>query len=198
MNSVEEPSVYVILGAAGSGRREVLWDLIDGGLGAEARPAVMLAAAEPVAGNRRETSDGLTSGLDPGGDDRGGVARGRDAHLLRDRRAAQSGGSNGGVQGLDRAAAGGGGAGVYGDQLPARGKTPRRCALGMRRVCTFPMWPCSIAGEGVANKWLSDFRGFFSDQHVPCSLRVREGGPGGDPAPEVVEPQARRMTRCTF
>jgi hypothetical protein len=49
MNSVEKPLIYVILGAAGSGRREVLWDLIDGGLGAEARPAVMLAAAEPAA-----------------------------------------------------------------------------------------------------------------------------------------------------
>jgi hypothetical protein len=49
MNSVEKPLVYVILGAAGSGRREVLCDLIEGGLGEDARPAVMLAAAEPAA-----------------------------------------------------------------------------------------------------------------------------------------------------
>ena len=49
MNSVEKPLVYVILGAADSGRREVLCDLIEGGLGEDARPAVILASAEPAA-----------------------------------------------------------------------------------------------------------------------------------------------------
>ena len=39
MNSVEKPLVYVILGAADSGRREVLCDLIEGGLGEDAQPA---------------------------------------------------------------------------------------------------------------------------------------------------------------
>jgi hypothetical protein len=38
--------VYLVLGAAGSGRREVLADLIEDGLGEETRPAVLLSAAE--------------------------------------------------------------------------------------------------------------------------------------------------------
>ena len=49
MNSTEKPLVYVILGAAGSGRREVLLDLIAGGFGDDDRPVVLLAAEEPAA-----------------------------------------------------------------------------------------------------------------------------------------------------
>jgi hypothetical protein len=42
----DKPLIYLILGAAGSGRREVLADLIEDGLAAEDRPAVLLAAGE--------------------------------------------------------------------------------------------------------------------------------------------------------
>ena len=42
----DQPLVYLILGAAGSGRREVLADLIDGGLTEADRAAVLLSAAE--------------------------------------------------------------------------------------------------------------------------------------------------------
>ena len=42
----EKPLVYLILGAAGSGRRQVLTDLLGDGLVATDRPAVMLAASE--------------------------------------------------------------------------------------------------------------------------------------------------------
>ncbi|HEY1107982.1 MAG TPA: hypothetical protein VGE76_05095, partial [Opitutaceae bacterium] len=46
MSSTEKPLVYFILGATGSGRREVLVDLIEGGLDDADRAAVMLPAAE--------------------------------------------------------------------------------------------------------------------------------------------------------
>ena len=46
MNGTEKPLVYLILGAAGSGRREVLVDLIADGLDPNDRPAVMLSAGE--------------------------------------------------------------------------------------------------------------------------------------------------------
>src|SRR5262245_53141536 len=42
----EKPLVYLVLGAAGSGRRGVVADLIDGGLGAGEKVAVLLAEAE--------------------------------------------------------------------------------------------------------------------------------------------------------
>src|SRR4051812_20025442 len=46
MSRLEKPLVYIFLGAAGSGRREVLADLIEGGLLETDRPAVLLSAAE--------------------------------------------------------------------------------------------------------------------------------------------------------
>ena len=44
--AAEKPLVYLILGAAGSGRRVVLTDLLEDGLTAADRPAVMLAETE--------------------------------------------------------------------------------------------------------------------------------------------------------
>jgi len=49
---VEKPLVYLVLGSAGSGRREVLVDLIQDGLGEADRAAVLLCdteAADPAA-----------------------------------------------------------------------------------------------------------------------------------------------------
>ena len=44
--SPEGPLIYLVLGASGSGRREVLADLIDGGLGADDRAAVLVSEGE--------------------------------------------------------------------------------------------------------------------------------------------------------
>ena len=55
-----KPLLYIILGAAGSGRREVMADLIAGGLGAGDRPAVLISSREteapepPAAGTAAE------------------------------------------------------------------------------------------------------------------------------------------------
>src|SRR5262245_31776143 len=46
MNGERKTLVYLILGAAGSGRRTVLADLIEGGLDSADRAAVMLSAGE--------------------------------------------------------------------------------------------------------------------------------------------------------
>src|SRR4051812_21712076 len=48
MSSPEKPLVYLLLGATGSGRRELLVDLIEAGLTETDRPAVMLPAGEPL------------------------------------------------------------------------------------------------------------------------------------------------------
>ena len=47
MSEPEKPLVYLVLGAAGSGRREVLADLIADGLGEGDKPAVLLPESEP-------------------------------------------------------------------------------------------------------------------------------------------------------
>ena len=44
----DRPQVYLILGAAGSGRREVVADLIEGGLDGAAGVRSLLAADEPA------------------------------------------------------------------------------------------------------------------------------------------------------
>src|SRR5664280_3295929 len=46
--SSEKPLIYLILGAAGSGRRAVVADLVAGGLGEGDRALVLLSAAEPA------------------------------------------------------------------------------------------------------------------------------------------------------
>src|SRR6185295_12681940 len=46
MSRIETPLVYALLGAAGSGRRELLADLILDGLGAGDKPVVLLAGSE--------------------------------------------------------------------------------------------------------------------------------------------------------
>ena len=48
MSASEKSLVYLILGAAGSGRREILADLIECGLAEGDRAAVLLAESEPA------------------------------------------------------------------------------------------------------------------------------------------------------
>src|SRR4051812_28659519 len=71
----EKPLVYLILGAPGSGRREVLIDLIIDGLADTDRAAVLLPAAEPASpedakpptASRWEWRDGVIVGTPPAG-----------------------------------------------------------------------------------------------------------------------------------
>jgi hypothetical protein len=47
--------------------------------------------------------------------------------------------------------------------------------------------------EGVANKWLSDFRAHFDGQFYPCLFELVKGGRVKNPA-LVLDPLARRMS----
>jgi len=49
--------------------------------------------------------------------------------------------------------------------------------------------------EGVANKWLSDFQGRFTDQFMPCLFEFVKNGRVKNPA-LVLDPLARRMTHA--
>jgi hypothetical protein len=73
MSSTKKPLVYIILGASGSGRREVLVDLIESGLEETDRGAVMLSTAEAESSDdtklprvsRWEWRDGMIIGTLP-------------------------------------------------------------------------------------------------------------------------------------
>jgi hypothetical protein len=192
MNSTEKPLVYVILGAAGSGRREVLLDLIAGGFGDDDRPVVLLAAAEPAAeidaklpGVARwvwTQASSIEADLPEGATHIFFVTDGRRSPV---------------------------------DQIEAFKAWVEMKPVELGRVLT--VINCQLAAqhpslrawyeacvhfsdvallnrrEGVENKWLSDFRGFFDDQFVPCLFEFVKGGRVKNPA-LILEPQARRMT----
>jgi hypothetical protein len=48
--------------------------------------------------------------------------------------------------------------------------------------------------EGVANKWMSDFRRRYEDKHFPCLIELVKQGRVKNPA-LVLEPEARRMSQ---
>lgn len=192
MNSTEKPLVYVILGAAGSGRREVLLDLIAGGFGDDDRPAVLLAAEEPAAeidaklpGVARwmwTQASSIEADLPEGATHIFFVTDGRRSPV---------------------------------DQIEAFKAWVEMKPVELGRVLT--VINCQLAAqhpslrawyeacvhfsdvallnrrEGVENKWLSDFRGFFDDQYVPCLFEFVKGGRVKNPA-LILDPQARRMT----
>ena len=192
MNSTEKPLVYVILGAAGSGRREVLLDLIAGGFGDDDRPVVLLAAAEPAAeidaklpGVARwvwTQASSIEADLPEGATHIFFVTDGRRSPV---------------------------------DQIEAFKAWVEMKPVELGRVLT--VINCQLAAqhpslrawyeacvhfsdvallnrrEGVENKWLSDFRGFFDDQFVPCLFEFVKGGRVKNPA-LILDPQARRMT----
>jgi hypothetical protein len=192
MNSSEKPLVYVILGAAGSGRREVLLDLIVGGFGDDDRPVVLLAAEEPAAeidaklpGVARwvwTQAGSIEADLPEGATHIFFVTDGRRSPV---------------------------------DQMEAFKAWVEIKPVELGRVLT--VINCQLAAkhpplrawyeacvhfsdvallnrrEGVENKWLSDFRGFFDDQFVPCLFEFVKGGRVKNPA-LILDPQARRMT----
>jgi hypothetical protein len=193
MSEVSPPLVYVILGATGSGRRDVLADLIQGGLDEDERATVLLAADEPA---------------DP-----------RDAALGRVVRWTWE---NGIIAAPDDALAGathvffvtsGRGSPVdhveaFKPWLAARGGelgriiTVVNCQLAEKHKELVAWYEACIhfsdvvllaRREGVANKWLSEFQNRFKDQFYPCLFEFVKDGRVKNP-PLVLEPQARRMS----
>ncbi|HZP60369.1 MAG TPA: hypothetical protein VFB27_08585 [Opitutaceae bacterium] len=191
MSSSDKPMVYLLLGAAGSGRREVLADLIDGGLGADARPAVLLAADEPAGapdkkfpGLARWTrEDGIIAAPLP-----------YDAtHVFF-----VSDGRRDPIDQIESFAtwlrAGGG-------QL-ARILCVVDCRLAEKNAALLPWYDACIHfadvvllnhREGVANKWISEFERRYTGQFYPCLIEPVKAGRVKNPA-LILEPQALRMS----
>ena len=187
----EKPLIYLILGAAGSGRREVMADLIEGGLAGE-RVAVLLPAGEPATEADAKLpavtrwtwtlAKTIEAAL---------PAEATRVFFVTDGRADP----------VDQVEA-------FKNWLELQPVELGRvlCVINCHLVEKNPalrLWYEACVHfsdvallnrrEGVANKWLSDFRAFFDDQYVPCVFEFVKAGRVKNPA-LILEPQARRMT----
>lgn len=196
MKSENKPLVYLILGAAGSGRREVLSDLIEGGLDESDHPAVMLPAGEGTAVpdaaadaaklpllSTWSWEDGAIAGVLP-----------PDAtHIFF-----VTDGTRNPVDQIE----------VFKPWLEAQGGEIGRviCVINSQLAERNPpllAWfeACVHFAdvvllnkrEGIENKWMSDFLSHFKKQYYPCVFEVVKDGRVKNP-PLVLEPQARRMS----
>lgn len=186
------PSVYLILGATGSGRRQVVADLIAAGLDASAQPAVMLADSEPA--DPLDASLPRLTRWTPRPDGILDAALPPDAthvFFLTD----------GARNPVDQVEA-------FKPWLEARQAELARviCVvhtrLAARHAALLAWYDACVhfsdvvllsRREGVENKWLSGFLAHFRDQYLPCLIELVKEGQVKNPA-LVLEPQARRMS----
>lgn len=187
----EKPLVYLILGAAASGRREILVDLIAAGLGENATAAVMLSDREETsefdakfpALTRWKWQEEAIAGELPAGASH--------VFFVSDGRANP-------VEQIE----------VFKIWVEAQGAEVARvlCVVNCQLVEKNPpllAWYEACVHfsdvvlltrrEGVANKWLSGFLGHFEKQFYPCLFELVKGGRVKNPA-LVLDPLARRMS----
>lgn len=195
MAAAENTLVYLVLGAAGSGRRALMADLIDGGLDATDRPHVILPAAEAPADADRllpavsrwhwpePPTGAISADLPPSASP---------VFFLTD-------GRRNPVDQIE----------AFQSWLAAQGGQLARilCVVDCRLAASHPAllaWYDACIHfsdvallhhrEGVANKWLSGFLGHFEKQHLPCIFELVKAGRVKNPA-LILEPQARRMSQ---
>lgn len=191
MPSSEKPLVYLILGAAASGRREILVDLIEAGLTPADTASVMLSQAEAPSEfdaklpklTRWAWTDELIAGELP-----------RDAsHVFF-----VTDGRQNPVEQTE----------VFKAWLEAQGGELARvlsvvnCQLAEKHPPLLAWYEACVhfsdvilltRREGVANKWLSTFLGHFEKQFYPCLFELVKGGKVKNPV-LVLDPLARRMS----
>ncbi len=189
--SPDRPWLYIILGSAGSGRREVLTDLIQAGLSAEDKAAVILAESEPAspmddglpAISRWSLVDGVAKVELPAG-----VSH---VFLVLD-------GADNPVEQIEplsvwlRTAACELARVIYVADCARFEKHPE--LLAWSDACThFSDVVLLNRREGVANKWMSEFRRRYTDLRYPCLFEMVKAGRVKNPA-LLLEPEARRTS----
>ena len=187
----EKPLVYVFLGAAGSGRRAIVADLIDAGLAAGDQPAVMLSdaeAADPLDATlpsvtRWTWTDDFIVGTLP--------KEASHVFFITD-------GKSSPVDQME----------AFKIWLEAQGGELARvisvvnCQLAEKNHPLLAWFEACVhfsdvvlltKREGVENKWLSGFRLHFDKQYYPCLFEMVKDGRTKNP-PLVLDPLPRRMT----
>jgi hypothetical protein len=193
--SSEKPLVYLILGAAGSGRREIVADLIDGGLAAGSagqQSALALLPADEQAGEadarlgslaRWAWTDGRIESPD--------LAGATHVFLFTDGRRNP----------VDQVEAFQAWLAVSGGEL-ARILCVIHCGLVAQHKELLAWYDACVhfadvvllnRRGGVPNKWMSDFQGRYAAQFLPCLFELVKAGRVENPA-LILEPQARRMS----
>jgi hypothetical protein len=189
------PLVYLILGAAGSGRREIVADLIDGGLaaGSAGQPSTLaLLPADERAGEadarlgpcaRWAWTDGRIESPD--------LAGATHVFLVTDGRRNP----------VDQVEAFQAWLAVSGGEL-ARILCVIHCGLVAQHKELLAWYDACVhfadvvllnRRGGVPNKWMSDFQGRYAAQFLPCLFELVTAGRVENPA-LILEPQARRMS----
>lgn len=189
MSSSSRPLLYLVLGCVGSGRREVVADLIDNGLEADEQGAVVAA----------DTEAGATETVRWTLDAEGGLqftppAGATHVFVLLDGRADPVPA----LQAWSRALAGRSGVEL------ARVVTVVHCALAEANPGLLPWFDACVhfsdlvllnRREGVANKWVSDFVNRYKNQFMPCLFEPVKNGRVKNPG-LVLQPEARRMSHA--
>lgn len=187
----ETPLVYIILGAAGSGRREVLADLIAGGLAEGDHAVVLLSSAEAASDADPKLANvtrwtwhegAIDASLPPGATHVFFVTDGR-------------------LNPVDQLEA-------LQKWVPAvqaeigRVITVVNCRLAEQHAALIVWYEACIYfsdvallnnREGVANKWMSEFQLRFKELCYPCLFEIVKAGRVKNPL-IVLDPQARRMS----
>ena len=187
----EKPLIYVILGAPGSGRREVLADLIKGGLAEKDRPAVFLSTGEAAGEHdaalgevvRWTWTDGIIAAALPEGVTHGFFV------------------TDGRLNPVDQIeqlhawiAAAGAELGRIITVVNCRLAEQHHALLAWYEACIhFSDIALLNHREGVANKWMSEFQAQFKKLYYPCLFEVVKTGRVKNPL-IVLDPQARRMS----
>lgn len=189
--SEEKTPVYLILGATGSGRREILADLIADGLEESDRAAVLLPAGEAETAadgslprvSRWEWRDGIIFAPLP--------PEATHVFFVVD-------GAKNPVDQIE----------AFKIWLEAQGAEVARvlcvvdAQLAEKHAPLLAWFEACVhfsdvvllnKREGVANKWMSDFRAHFDKQYYPCVFEMVRENRVKNPA-LVLEPQARRMS----
>ena len=190
--------VYFLIGTPGSGRRGIVRDLIENGLGADDRALVLLAAGEaPAPADARLAAR-------PGTEIRrwtwtppelpwADVPAGATVFFLADAHANTLDQLEALKPWLER----------QGAEL-ARVFCVVDCQLAERQPVLKPWYAACIhfadvvfltKREGVANKWLSDFIKQYKDEHFPCHfMQVKAKGDLASPA-LLLDPTPRRVSQ---
>jgi hypothetical protein len=191
MNRDGKPLVYLILGAAGSERRDVLADLIEGGLTTEDKPAVLVSRGEVATDDSPKlprlalwSREGETI----------------DAELPQDASHVffLTDGRDSPIDQIE----------AFKPWLEAQGGELAgvicvvNCQFLEKHPDLLPWYEACIffsdvvlltRRDGVANKWLSDFAGHFQKLFYPCLFELVKGGRVKNPA-LVLDGQPRRMS----
>ncbi|MBC8041738.1 MAG: hypothetical protein H7Y06_14440, partial [Opitutaceae bacterium] len=188
----DSPLIYVILGATGSGRREVLADLVEGGLVEGQRATVLLAPSEPASEHEARLGSIVRWTWDETRIRAELPADATHAFFVTDGRANP----------VDQIEALKIWIAVSGGEI-ARVITVVNCRLAEQHPALIAWYEGCIhfsdvvllhQRDGVANKWISDFQGRFKEKlFYPALFELVKAGRVKNPF-VILEPEARRMS----